>query len=225
MGRRVRAEETRSRSRSAGVPWDELVIERLGGSVRLRSAQRHSGQGAPIYIGAYGQEVADVVEAVRVVRRDRGDATWLAADQLDFSYRMSAFKGRWRDRFVITAVRFRLRRGAPDPPRYRELMRAVGEGVDHPQVIRDAVLSLRRSKSMVLDDADPNRRSAGSFFLNPILSSVDFERLKGRLSDHGLDPETLPVWLEGSHHKVPAAWLIERAGFQKGFAHGRAALS
>ena len=62
-------------------------------------------------------------------------------------------------------------------------MRAVGEGVDHPQVIRDAVLSLRRSKSMVLDDADPNRRSAGSFFLNPILSPVDFERLKGRLSD------------------------------------------
>ena len=230
MGRRVRAEgDAVAVEVGAGVPWDELVAWSV--SAGLCGLEALSGipgwvGAAPMQnIGAYGQEVADVVEAVRVVRRDRGDATWLAADQLDFSYRMSAFKGRWRDRFVITAVRFRLRRGAPDPPRYRELMRAVGEGVDHPQVIRDAVLSLRRSKSMVLDDADPNRRSAGSFFLNPILSPVDFERLKGRLSDHDLDPETLPVWLEGSHHKVPAAWLIERAGFQKGFAHGRAALS
>ena len=213
----------------AGELWDDLVAwsvaEGLCGIEALSGIPGWVGAAPMQNIGAYGQEVASTVDAVRVVHRGRGRAEWLPAKDLQFSYRMSAFKCRWRDRFVITAVRFRLRRGQPDPPRYRELTQRVGAQVDHPQIIRDAVLALRRRKSMVIDREDPNRRSAGSFFLNPILNPTDYKILCARFKDQGGDPVAIPNWQEGDSIKVPAAWLMERAGLVKGLRYGAAALS
>ena len=213
----------------AGEVWDELVAwsvsEGLCGIEALSGIPGWVGAAPMQNIGAYGQEVASTVEAVRVVSRSGGRAQWLPMSDLGFSYRMSAFKGVWRDRFVITAVRFRLRPGRPDAPRYRELTKRLGPNVDHPQVVRDAVLELRRCKSMVIDKDDPNHRSAGSFFLNPILDPVEYKILCSRFSEQGGDPELIPNWPEDDRIKVPAAWLMERAGLVKGFTYGAAALS
>jgi UDP-N-acetylmuramate dehydrogenase len=213
----------------AGVLWDDLVAwsvaEGLCGLEALSGIPGWVGAAPMQNIGAYGQEVASVVDAVQVVSRQPGASKWLPAEQLGFAYRMSSFKGVWRDRFVITAVRFRLRRGRPTEPKYAELAKALGGQVDHPEQVRQAVLELRRGKSMVIDDQDPNHRSAGSFFLNPILSPTEFEMLRARVTQASLDSNSIPNWLDAKGVKVPAAWLMERAGLTKGFRLGAAELS
>jgi UDP-N-acetylmuramate dehydrogenase len=213
----------------AGENWDQLVAwavdQGLCGIEALSGIPGWVGAAPMQNIGAYGQEIASVVDAVRVVARSRGQARWVNAKELGFAYRMSAFKGAWRDRYIITSVRLRLRRGRPAPPRYAELAKRLGGEPDHPSSVRQAVLELRRSKSMVYDPEDANHRSAGSFFLNPLLSPLSFEVLRRRLGEQGIDPATLPNWPEGDQLKVPAAWLMERAGLHKGLLHGPTGLS
>ncbi len=218
----------------AGVAWDDLVArvvaEGLAGLECLSGIPGRVGA-APIQnIGAYGQEVGEVVQAVHVVDRASGERTRIAAAECGFGYRWSAFKGAWKDRFVVAQVDLALRPGGAPALRYPELQRALGwaEGAASPPLgeVRAAVIGVRRGKSMVLDPADDNRRSAGSFFMNPIVTLAQAEAVRRAVAEAGLDPATLPAYpCDPGEVKLSAAWLIERAGFPRGFTHGAAGLS
>lgn len=214
----------------AGVPWEEVVdgaVSRRWAGLECLTGVPGSTGATPIQnVGAYGQEVAEVIERVRVVRRDTLEAEELAAAECDFGYRDSLFK-REPDRFVVTSVGFALRPNAAPTIRYAELEKSVGTHASLAQV-RQAVLDLRRRKSMVIDPDDPNRRSAGSFFLNPIVPSGEAERLANQAVREGLadDLDQVPRYPAGEGHtKLAAGWLIEKAGIAKGTRRGAVGVS
>ncbi len=220
----------------AGVAWDELVAEavrRGAAGVECLSGIPGTVGGTPIQnVGAYGQEVAETIVTVQALDRATLEVRAFARAECGFAYRWSRFKGEDAGRYVITGVRFRLRPGGAPPLRYPELARAVAArgGVDDagPREalgrVRDAVRALRRSKGMVLDPADPETRSAGSFFMNPVLTADEFATLERRWSASGGEGG-VPTFPAAGGVKVPAAWLIERAGFPKGFARGGSRIS
>ena len=211
---------------AAGEPWDELVadcVERgLQGFECLAGIPGTVGATPIQNVGAYGQEVAETVETVRVLDRETDRVEDMPAAACGFRYRGSVFK--YRDRRVVLAVTFRLRRAASSGPlRYAELARALGVPVGGSAPLADvceAVLALRRRKGMVIDPADPDSVSVGSFFTNPILPAEDFAALAARAA---VDP---PAWPEPDGRvKTSAAWLIERAGFHRGHGNGRVGIS
>jgi UDP-N-acetylmuramate dehydrogenase len=205
---------------AAGEPWDEVVAQSVDqglAGIECLSGIPGSTGATPIQnVGAYGQDVSQTISSVRVYDRDRGTVTTLSPAQCGFGYRTSALKG--SDRYVVLAVTFSLTRSERARPlRYAELARAVGERPSLAEV-REAVLALRRAKGMVIDPQDPDSISAGSFFVNPILTAEEFAALAGR---H--DP---PGWPERDGRvKTSAAWLIERAGFGPGYGNGRVGVS
>ena len=211
----------------AGESWDELVAmtvaEGLAGFECLSGIPGSVGATPIQNVGAYGQEVAETVRSVRVLDRRTGAVEDLAPAQCGFAYRSSAFKR--SDRWVVLAVTFALHPGAASQPlRYAELARAldIEPGAAAPLAdVRDAVLALRRGKGMVVDPADPDSVSAGSFFTNPILDADAFAALRDRAGD--APPPAFPE-PEG-RVKTSAAWLIERAGFAKGDTRGKVAIS
>jgi UDP-N-acetylmuramate dehydrogenase len=181
-------------------------------------------------VGAYGQEVSDTIAWLTALDRVTGRIDTIPRAACGFGYRSSAFRG--KDRHVILSVTFALARsGESRPLRYAELTRAldVAAGVSAPLAkVRDTVVALRRKKGMVVDPGDPDTRSAGSFFTNPILDAAALAALEARVASFlGLGAgEAMPRFPESDGRtKVSAAWLIERAGFTKGFAKGRAAIS
>jgi UDP-N-acetylmuramate dehydrogenase len=224
----VTVDEARGRARidvEAGEPWDELVarcvaegwsgLECLSGIPGLAGA-------TPIQnVGAYGQEVKETIASVRVLDRRTGEVRDVAARDCGFAYRASVFKG--DATFVVTRVTFDLamtREGAPI--RYAELARAlsVEAGARAPmRVVRETIIALRRAKGMVLDDADPDSVSAGSFFVNPLVDEAQLALLVERVAARGIDAATIPRFAsDDGRTKVSAAWLIERAGFVKGWS-------
>jgi UDP-N-acetylmuramate dehydrogenase len=246
---------------AAGEDWDQLVErcvdEGLSGLECLSGIPGLAGATPIQNVGAYGQEVAETVVAVRAYDRLRDAVTELTNAECGFGYRTSAFKrsaaagggpaGR-RDRarslaanpaaatgrFVVLGVTFRLARDPLSAPvRYGELARVLGtaEGGRVPLGdARSAVLALRRGKGMVLDPADPDTRSAGSFFTNPVLDPRQFAEVRRRTaarSGHPADEVAVPHFAAADGQvKVPAAWLIEQAGFTKGYsADGNARIS
>jgi UDP-N-acetylmuramate dehydrogenase len=224
---------------AAGEDWDTVVAgtvaDGLAGLECLSGIPGLAGATPIQNVGAYGQEVAQTLVAVRCYDRERGELADLTAAQCGFGYRTSAFKRSLRTwaaggpgvtgRFVVLGVTFRLARSALSAPvRYAELARALGieEGGRAPLAeVRSAVLALRRGKGMVLDPADPDTRSAGSFFTNPVLDLAAFADLE-RTVAATLGPEArLPTFPAAPGQvKVSAAWLIERSGFTKGYAPG-----
>jgi len=220
----------------AGVPWDTLVAESVArglSGIECLSGIPGTVGGTPIQnVGAYGQEIADTLTEVDCLDRARLAPVTFARDGCGFGYRRSRFKGADRDRYVILAVRLRLRHGVRPVLRYPELAGAVARrgGVDtaHPAraiaLVREAVLELRRGKSMVLDPADPNARSVGSFFLNPILAETAFaELVRGRRAAG--ERAEVPAYPAASGIKVSAAWLVEQAGYHRGFQRDGVGLS
>jgi UDP-N-acetylmuramate dehydrogenase len=212
----------------AGEPWDELVTmtveQGLQGFECLSGIPGSTGATPIQNVGAYGQEVAETVDSVRVLDRASGQIVELSAAECGFTYRGSIFK--YRDRHVVLAVTFRMRESAVSGPlRYAELARKldVPVGGSAPlAVVREAVLELRRAKGMVIDPGDPDSVSAGSFFTNPILEPGDFARLQARAGDL----EGPPAFPEPDGRiKTSAAWLIERAGFPRGYGNGRVGIS
>ncbi len=198
----------------AGEEWDALVArtvaEGLAGIECLSGIPGSVGATPIQNVGAYGQEVADVVSRVRLLDRHSGEIRELTAGQCGFTYRDSVFKRR-AGRYVILSVAFRLdRTGSSRPIAYPELARRLGVGVGDSAPlgeVRDAVLSLRRSKGMVIDEADHDTWSAGSFFTNPIVAAEVADEL----------PDDAPRFPAGGGIKVSAAWLIDNAGFGKGY--------
>ncbi|MGQ0623620.1 MAG: UDP-N-acetylmuramate dehydrogenase [Sporichthyaceae bacterium] len=202
----------------AGANWDLLVahaVEQGWAGIEALSGIPGSVGATPIQnVGAYGQEVADVITAVHTWDRDASVVRVFRAEECAFAYRDSLFKG--NERYVVTAVGMRLRAGRSGMPvRYAELARTLGVEVGGSApvaAVREAVLALRRSKGMVLDDADHDTWSVGSFFTNPILSQA--------IAAAAL-PDDAPRYPAGEGLlKTSAAWLIEHAGFAKGYGAG-----
>jgi len=205
-------------------PAEELAgLECLSGIPGLAGA-------TPIQnVGAYGQEVADTITSVRAYDRKRREITQIPAAACGFGYRTSFFKhtpyapGAATGRFVVLAVTYRLAPGPRSGPvRYPELAAELGVAAGDRVPLgeaRAAVLKLRARKGMVLDAGDPDTRSAGSFFTNPVLTEAGYravvERAR-RAAGPGTDVPRFPAG--DGQVKVPAAWLIEHAGFAKGFA-------
>jgi UDP-N-acetylmuramate dehydrogenase len=216
----------------AGEPWEAVVdaAEALGlAGVECLTGIPGSTGATPIQnVGAYGQEVATTVAAVRVLDRATGTVERLGPQACGFRYRSSVFRG--DDRRVVLAVTFELERSATSQPiAYAELAGAlgvrVGDRVPAPAA-REAVLALRRGKGMVIDPGDPDSVSAGSFFTNPVLEPAAFAALAQRVAQR-LGEGVVPPRFPGADGtiKTSAAWLIERAGFKRGDARGPVGIS
>lgn len=180
-------------------------------------------------VGAYGAEISEVTWAVRSYDRQRKQLVRMRAEDLGFGYRTSILRG--QSRWIVVEVELELhdsRLGGP--MRYAELARAlgVGSGGRAPiSEIRETVLGLRRQKGMVVDPADPDSISAGSFFTNPVLDVAARTRLEQTVQAAGLleGGATIPVFAAPGGTKVPAAWLIEKAGFTRGLTRGGVGIS
>ncbi len=216
---------------AAGEPWDALVDEAVGrglGGLECLSGIPGLVGATPIQnVGAYGQEVAETIRAVRVLERGSWQTRELSPEACGFGYRESNFK-REPTRFVVLAVTFGLRPGAAPALRYRELVEnlsAAGTSKAPPTLAdaRAAVLALRAKKSMLVIAGDPNRRSVGSFFTNPIVAAAEAEAVAVRAGDDGI---SMPRWPAGDGRvKLSAGWLIERAGITKGLRRGPVGVS
>jgi UDP-N-acetylmuramate dehydrogenase len=216
----------------AGEPWDELVAaavrDGLAGLECLSGIPGSTGATPIQNVGAYGQEVAATIERVRAWDRDARAIVDIEAGDCAFRYRSSRF--RHSDSHVVLTVTFLLRRSPlSEPLRYAELARALGAEVGDRaplEQVREAVLALRRGKGMVIDAADPDSVSAGSFFTNPILDGAAFAALEERARERlgpGVHVPRFPA--DDGRVKTSAAWLIEHAGFGKGLDRGPVGIS
>jgi UDP-N-acetylmuramate dehydrogenase len=201
----------------AGAVWDDVVVTSLAyglGGLECLSGIPGSAGATPVQnVGAYGAEVADTIRRVRLLDRRTGEDRWLAPDDLQFGYRTSILKH--SQAAVVLEVEFALDAdGRSAPMRYGELAAALdaepGSRTD-PARVREAVLSLRTRKGMVLDEADHDTWSVGSFFTNPVVSTDEFDMLKARVDG------PVPNYPAPDGVKLAAGWLVERAGFGKGF--------
>ncbi len=222
-------------SAAAGEDWD-LFVERavasdLGGLECLSGIPGRVGATPIQNVGAYGQEVGESLHSVRVIDRESLETRVMTPGECELGYRDSFFK-RNPDRYVVLGVTFALIESAKPAVRYAELARAI-RGTPSLADVRDTILSLRRKKSMVIEPDDPNRRSAGSFFTNPIVFAERADAIVDDALKSGLvaAPEDVPRWpaepaSDGSARvKLAAGWLIERAGIQKGMRAGRVGIS
>ncbi|MGB5812572.1 MAG: UDP-N-acetylmuramate dehydrogenase [Polyangiales bacterium] len=217
--------EAGSVSVGAGVPWELVVdgaVTRGWAGLECLTGIPGSTGATPIQnVGAYGQEVAEVIASVHVFDRETFQRRELEPDACDFGYRDSLFK-RDPGRFVVCSVRFQLRPGEAGEVRYPELAKKLSGETDLGE-IRSAVLDLRRRKSMVVDPDDPNHRSAGSFFLNPVVSAATAAEIARLAVAENLVPDAADVprypMADGSM-KLAAGWLIEKAGVHKGTRQG-----
>ena len=213
---------------AAGEPWDALVrhtVERGWAGLECLSGIPGLVGATPIQnVGAYVQEVSDTLSAVRALDRERGSVVTLGPAECGFGYRDSLFKSGAPGRYVVLAVTYRLTPGGAPNVRYADITRDLeSRGLARPSLaeVRETVLKIRRSKSMVLEPGDPNVRSCGSFFLNPIVDVSTLDAIDARAA--GL---SMPRWPQPDGRvKLSAAWLIERAGFARGQADGPVGLS
>ena len=214
----------------AGCVWDDLVefcVQAGYSGIECLSGIPGCVGAAPIQnIGAYGQEVAEVIESVVCVAKADGSSREYTRADCGFGYRTSSFKTHRLGLDVVVEVTFRLQLGPPATPRYPELIKACGENCNDLRVLRETVLKLRRRKSMVYDQADANHRSAGSFFVNPIVDKVVLKQVHEALAALSIPIQDMPCFEQGTKAwKLSAAWLMDRAGFGKGFGDGAAGLS
>ncbi|MDH4068893.1 MAG: UDP-N-acetylmuramate dehydrogenase [Ignavibacteria bacterium] len=216
-------------SAAAGEDWDPLVLrtvrEKLAGFECLSGIPGLVGATPIQNVGAYGQEVSETIVSVEALDTRTKNVVEFSNEECEFGYRMSRFKGRDRGTYIITSVTFRLTDGGGPSLRYEELISVLKERPD-PDLgtVRNAVLSLRRRKSMLIDPLDPNSRSVGSFFTNPVIPKDEYERMADRWKRDG-NEGTIPFFSDGERVKVPAAWLVEHAGFSRGMRRGRVGLS
>jgi UDP-N-acetylmuramate dehydrogenase len=219
---------------AAGEEWDFFVrwcVERNLAGIECLSGIPGSLGGTPVQnVGAYGQEVSETVTAVRAWDRTRQQAVELSGQDCGFAYRSSVFNATGRSRYIVLSVSFALHPGAAPRVTYPDLARHFADRSDPPGLaeMREAILEIRGSKSMVIRPDDPDARSAGSFFRNPFVPedlarrAEEAARLRGSLSR----TEIMPKYpMPDGRVKLSAAWLIERAGFTKGYQRGRVGLS
>lgn len=206
----------------AGEDWDDFVeycVENNLAGVECLSGIPGFVGGTPVQnVGAYGQEVSETIVSVRCFDSKMKEFEALSNDKCGFTYRTSIFNSTKRDRYIVLSVTFALEKDGAPKIVYKDLIDRFGERQPSLAEVRDAVLQIRRSKSMVIDAKDPNSQSAGSFFKNPIVG-------KEKLTELRIGYEGIPSFKFADSVKIPAAWLIENAGFQKGFTLGKAGIS
>ncbi|BBX27632.1 UDP-N-acetylmuramate dehydrogenase [Mycolicibacterium alvei] len=205
----------------AGAVFDDVVVASLQhglGGLECLSGIPGSAGATPVQnVGAYGAEVADTISRVRLLDRRTGEVRWAATEELKFGYRTSILKH--SDAVIVLEVEFTLdQTGRSAPLRYRELATALGvepgERAD-PMRVRQTVLGLRAGKGMVLDAHDHDTWSVGSFFTNPVVSQAEFERVQAGADAAGKG--AVPNYPAPDGVKLAAGWLVEHAGFGKGY--------
>ena len=211
----------------AGIVWEDLVdqvnADGLSGIECLAGIPGLTG-GTPVQnVGAYGQEVADTIEGVRALDLRSDTIVELPPAVCGIGYRPSLFNTSGRGRYVVTAVRFRFDPAARPKLTYADLAKRFAGQTPTPGEVSRVVREIRRGKGMLLVEGDPDCRSAGSFFKNPIVP----EPLACAVAAaSGVSMESMPHWPAGDGAvKLSAAWLLERAGFRRGYALGRAGIS
>lgn len=216
---------------AAGEDWDEFVnfcVEKKYAGIETLSGIPGFIGGTPVQnVGAYGQEVSETIVSVHVFDRARNVITDLSNGQCDFSYRRSIFNTTEKEHYIVLSVTFALVPNGVPALRYKDVQDYFinHAGIPTLEEVRDAVIEIRAKKSMVIDESDPNTRSAGSFFKNPVVSEEEFHLVEERAKLLGLN-ETVPHFPASDNQvKIPAAWLIERAGFYKGFNRGAVGIS
>ncbi|HYR43394.1 MAG TPA: UDP-N-acetylmuramate dehydrogenase [Terriglobia bacterium] len=211
----------------AGEEWDRVVglcVERGAAGIECLSGIPGSVGGTPVQnVGAYGQEVSEVLVSVRAYDRSTDRITELSRDECGFTYRTSTFNTVAKDRYVVLKVTYALTPDGAPTIRYPDVLREFEGKTAAPALaqVRAAVCRIRARKAMLLVEGDPDCRSAGSFFKNPIISEKQFAELQ---SVAGVGVPRYPGGGSGKV-KTAAAWLIEQAGFSKGYSLGSAGLS
>jgi len=212
---------------AAGESWDALVANTVArglAGIECLSGIPGTVGGTPIQnVGAYGQEVSHVIDTVTAFDRREQRIVRLGESACGFAYRMSRFKQADAGRFIVCDVALRLRPGPPaiTYPDLADQLARDGKTTPDVRDARDAVLAIRRRKGMVIDAADPDTRSVGSFFMNPVVARASYERIVAAHPD-----SRVPSYvMQNGDVKIPAAWLIEQSGFARGHADGRVGLS
>lgn len=219
----------------SGESWDEFVRMTIDNS--LSGAECMSGipgsvGATPIQnVGAYGQEVKDIIHSVTAIDRNTLDKIIFDNNDCGFNYRTSRFKTEDKDKYIITEVTFLFQKHKEPEIKYPELQNHIQSNIDLNSVlnlkdklteIRKAVISLRKKKSMITNKHDPNSKSCGSFFMNPVLTSIEFTEFRLRVNPVFKD---FPFFKTGNEYKIPAAWLVEQSGFNKGYIKEGAGIS
>jgi UDP-N-acetylmuramate dehydrogenase len=206
----------------SGEAWDPFVARTIAldcGGLECLSGIPGLVGGTPVQnVGAYGQEVSSVIRSVRVIDRHAREVKTMLALECGFGYRTSRFKHADADRYIVTQVDFALTRHAPPTMTYADVVKYFADRPEHPptlQEVREAIIEIRSRKGMVIREGNPANRSCGSFFVNPVVVRAHFATLGGA-----------PHYPVGEDRvKVPAAWLIEHAGFSRGYVEGAVGIS
>ena len=212
----------------AGVEWDALVaatVARDAAGIECLSGIPGTVGGTPVQnVGAYGQEVADTIASVEVFDLQRGVVRDICAEACGFGYRTSIFNTTERGRFIVLKVEYALQPGGMPTLEYADLKKhfAGTDGTPSLAAVRDAVRQIRHSKAMLIVEGDPDCRSAGSFFKNPIVDAAMDARIQQIAATRGLTP---PRFSTPEGTKLSAAWLVEQSGFQKGYTLGAVGIS
>ena len=213
----------------AGENWNGVVlyaVERDYAGIECLAGIPGDVGGTPVQnVGAYGQEVSETILRVRAYDLEANSFVDLSAGECRFTYRRSLFNAEARGRYIITAVTYRLRPGGAPALRYADLQRHFQATQERPSLreVYDAVRSIREQKGMLAGQGGADGRSAGSFFKNPV---VPVSLVDGLASALGIDAGQVPHWpAPDGQTKLAAAWLIEKAGFSKGFTLGHAGIS
>jgi UDP-N-acetylmuramate dehydrogenase len=219
----------------AGENWDDFVklcIENdLTGVECLSGIPGYVGATPIQNLGAYGQEVCDTIVSVEAIDRNSYNSINFTNKECKFGYRQSRFKNEDKDKFIITGVTYSLRKFSEPEIKHIELrkrlnektnMKSISNGKEKLTVIRDNVIDIRKSKSMMINSSDPNTVSCGSFFLNPLLSIMENKQLESLCSKYNLK---FPSYKTKEGIKISAAWLIENSGFYKGIRKWGAGIS
>lgn len=212
---------------AAGEVWDDFVAETVAvdcAGLECLSGIPGSVGGTPVQnVGAYGQEVSESIVGVRAL--DRKSLLFVELGNADcaFGYRSSAFNSTLAGRYILTQVEFSLEQHGRPSIRYEDLKRAMDGREPTLEETRSVVRAIRRRKGMLIVEGDPDSRSAGSFFHNPIVPADQLSRLAAAA---GIDPDRVPHYPAGAGKvKIAAAWLLEHSGFPKGYVMGSAGLS
>ncbi len=213
----------------AGEDWDALVAHTVKANcagLECLSGIPGTVGGTPVQnVGAYGQEVSETIRDVRVLDLQSLRIRVLSNAESGFTYRSSIFNTTERDRYIILQVSFALRQGGRPTIRYADLQKYFAVRGTNPTLaeVRAAVREIRLSKAMLIVPGDEDARSAGSFFKNPIVAQSFFEELSERLRLRGLQVPSYPAG--DGFRKLSAAWLVEQAGFTKGYRKAAAGIS
>jgi UDP-N-acetylmuramate dehydrogenase len=214
---------------STGEDWDSFVsstVQHNCSGIECLSGIPGSVGGTPVQnVGAYGQEVSDTIDSVIALNIETGEEEEFEKADCRFTYRGSIFNTSQRGRYIILQVVYALTHDGEPHLGYQDLQRHFAGLGRKPTLaeVRTAVCEIRASKGMLIRPGDPDARSAGSFFKNPVVTEEAFDAVKKRATERGLEIPNYPAL--AARRKIPAAWLVEQSGFSKGFREGRVGIS